>query len=370
MNAFSQPVLRRLMSAQLAGPVASACRVGLRLLAEPYSCVVRLRNRLYDAGIYRTFRARVPVISVGNITVGGTGKTPVVEYLASRLSRAGRRIAVLSRGYRGRRVSATAAATVNDEHMILARHLPESVVQLAGPDRAALARQAVEENHCDVLILDDGFQHRRLGRDLNIVLIDALEPFGYGHVLPRGLLREPLGGLRRADLIAITRTDLVESDELSRIESELAQLAPAIPVIHVAFKPQYLESVGKQPVETEKIEHLSGKKVFCFCGIGNPAAFAATLEHIGIRQVGWHLFRDHHHYTGRDAEMLNALAVRSGADALLTTEKDAVKLQAQWTWQRPVLSVRVSAVVTRDEDILEELLERALAADESEGKGA
>ena len=254
--------------------------------------------------------------------------------------------------------------------MILARHLPESVAQLAGPDRVALARQAIKENHCDVLILDDGFQHRRLGRDLNIVLIDALEPFGYGHVLPRGLLREPLGGLRRADLIAITRTDLVGPDELSRIESELAQLAPAVVMIHIAFKPQYLESVSREPVETEKTEWLSGKKVFCFCGIGNPAAFAATVEHIGIRPVGWHLFRDHHHYTGNDVSVLNALAVRSGADALLTTEKDAVKLQAQWTWQRPVFLLRISAVVTRGEEILEELLGRALATDESEGKGA
>ena len=185
---------------------------------------MRLRNKLFDFGIKRAHRLDRPVISIGNITTGGTGKTPAVQWIARRLITAGHRPASLLRGY------TVGASTQSDEAILLERSLKIPVI--ANPDRVAAGRQLIVTHpEIDVILLDDGFQHRRLYRDLNLVLIDATNPFGYGHVLPRGMLREPLAGLRRADVLIVTRSDLIEGDQLNELKSRLRQFNPTAPIL-------------------------------------------------------------------------------------------------------------------------------------------
>ena len=184
-------------------------RLGLTAASVPYGTAVRLRNRLYDAGWKARLRAAVPVVSVGNLTLGGTGKTPCVEYLARFYRDRDVRVAILSRGYGG-------SGAANDEALVLEENLPD-VPHLQGADRVALAGVAVEELEAELLILDDGFQHRRLARDLDVVLLDATDPFGQGRLLPRGLLREPASSLRRADAVLVSRCDQVAESSVNEL---------------------------------------------------------------------------------------------------------------------------------------------------------
>src|SRR5438876_5539483 len=201
--------LQDLISGRARGVGSSLCRLALSVASGPYGSAVHLRNWCYDRGWLPTHRPPVPVISVGNLTAGGTGKTPCVEYLARFLQARGLRPAVLSRGYRGN-------GRPNDEALILEANLPD-VPHLQGKDRVTRASQAVRVFGADVLILDDGFQHRRLRRDLDLVLIDAMNPWGHGRLLPRGLLREPISSLRRADAVIVTRLDQAQPAEIERI---------------------------------------------------------------------------------------------------------------------------------------------------------
>ncbi|MEM9644511.1 MAG: tetraacyldisaccharide 4'-kinase, partial [Planctomycetota bacterium] len=205
------------MSGQKRGWMGTCVRAGLRIAAIPYGWAVCLRNRQYDRGSKPVHRCGVPVISVGNLTTGGTGKTPIVCAIAERLRASDRRVALVSRGY-GR-----GGADQNDEAEELFARLPD-VPHLQDPDRVESARIAVEELETELILMDDGFQHRRLHRDLDIVVIDATCPFGFGHVLPRGLLREPLSGIRRSDLIVISRCGLVAEATVQGILNRLARL--------------------------------------------------------------------------------------------------------------------------------------------------
>ena len=203
-------------------------RLGLTAASVPYGTAVRLRNRLFDAGWKARHRAAVPVVSVGNLTLGGTGKTPCVEYLARFYRDRGFRVAILSRGYGGGDAAGTGP---NDEALVLEENLPD-VPHLQGADRVALAGVAVEELEADLLILDDGFQHRRLARDLDVVLLDATDPFGQGRLFPRGLLREPASSLRRADAVLVSRCDQVAESSVreltnrARSRAAVGQLCP------------------------------------------------------------------------------------------------------------------------------------------------
>ncbi len=231
------------MSGQANGLWPALERAGLRLASGPYGLAVWLRNGLYERGWKERHQAPVPVVSVGNLTVGGTGKTPCVEYVARFYRGRDRRVAILSRGYGspsplplspgGRGVGVRGR---NDEAMVLEENLPD-VPHLQGPDRVALAATAVEELESEVLVLDDGFQHRRLRRDLDIVLLDATDPWGHGHLLPRGLLREPPSSLRRACVVVLTRCDQVGAEERSRLRSAIARLAPQAPLVEATHRP-------------------------------------------------------------------------------------------------------------------------------------
>ncbi|HEV3261062.1 MAG TPA: tetraacyldisaccharide 4'-kinase [Gemmataceae bacterium] len=306
-------------------------RGGLRAASVPYGLASRLRNRFYDWGWQQSRCVPVPVVSIGNLTLGGTGKTPCVEYVARFYRGQNRRVAILSRGYgstQGR----------NDEALVLEENLPD-VPHLQGADRVALAAVAVEELESEVLVLDDGFQHRRLARDLDVVLIDATQPWGYGHLFPRGLLREGRGGLRRAGVVVLTRCDQVGEQERGRLREAIARLAPAVPVAEARHRPLGLVNGDRH---TRPLQHLADRPVAAFCGIGNPAAFRRTLADLGVRLAVFRSFPDHHVYTRTGVEDLRAWARRQGRGCVaVTTQKDLVKLRLSEIGGKELWALRI-----------------------------
>jgi tetraacyldisaccharide 4'-kinase len=320
-----------LVRGETRGAAAGLARLGLRLAALPYGLAVRLRNRLYDRGWKTVRRAGVPVVSVGNLTLGGTGKTPCVEYVARFYADLGKQVAILSRGY-------GSAAGRNDEAMVLEENLPD-VPHLQGADRAALAATAVEELETEVLVLDDGFQHRRLHRDLDIVLADATWPLANERLFPAGTLREPGGGLRRAGVVLLTRCDAAGAVSANAQRDWLRRRFPALPVHLTEHRP--LELIGADG-SSATFESLGGRPVAAVCGIGNPAAFRRTLEGLGFPPADFREFPDHHPYTRVDVDELRRWAAGLPADAaVLTTQKDLVKLRLPDLAGRPVWAVRI-----------------------------
>lgn len=298
-----------------AGPPARVvrsrlARAPLAAAAAVYGLAGRARNALFDAGLLRSHAVSARVVSVGNVVAGGTGKTPVVAALARIALGRGRRVAVLSRGY-GR----AAGESQNDENRLLSSKLPGALV-VEDADRVAGARRAIASG-ADLLLLDDGFQHRRLRRDADVVLVDATRDLAAERCLPLGFLREPLGpALSRATVALLTRADLVSRESLAALRAAVERHCPRIAVAETV-----LEGVtgvgGGAP---------SAGPAFLFAGIGNPSSFRRTAARAGIPVSGHAFFRDHHAYTGDDLRRLAAAASSAGAERLLTTEKDAVKL--------------------------------------------
>jgi tetraacyldisaccharide 4'-kinase len=309
----------------------SVQRFGLRLACLPYGLAVRLRNVCYQRGWWRSRRAPVPVVSVGNLTVGGTGKTPCVEFVARFYRGLGRRVTVLSRGYGG-------GGGRNDEALVLEENLPD-VPHLQGADRVASAQTAVEELEAEILVLDDGFQHRRLARDLDVVLIDATDPWGQGYLLPRGLLREPPSSLRRASIVVLTRCDQVGPGEKEALRQQVTRLAPGVPVVETRHQPvDLVNSDG----ETAALDVLRGRPVAAFCGIGNPDAFRRTLADQGATVSAFRTYADHHAYGRADVEELHGWAHGLGEGTpVVTTQKDLVKLRLTQLGGRPLWALRI-----------------------------
>jgi tetraacyldisaccharide 4'-kinase len=311
----------RVISGEARGVGPTLLRAGLAALSPVYSTLMRLRNWKYDRG-WGVKRLPRPVVSVGNITTGGTGKTPVVRWLYEKLREAGMTPAILMRGYGAR------PGEMGDEEKMLRSLLPDPIVR-ADPDRYAGGLAVLHEHpNVDVFVLDDGFQHRRLARDFDLVLIDATDPFGYGRVLPRGLLREPRSGLARADAVLITRAD-----------QGAIELAVDVPAFRCVHEPTVVRMADGS---TRPLESLAGRRVFAFAGIGNPAAFERQLRSIPLILAGMRVFDDHHVYTPEDVYALFYKAKDS--ELILTTEKDFVKVQSLlWTDVPPIarLDVRI-----------------------------
>ncbi len=324
-------------------------RGGLHLASLPYGWAVGLRNLAYDRGWKRSRRASLPVVSVGNLTAGGTGKTPCVEYIARHYRGHGLRVAILSRGYGG-------AGGRNDEALVLEEELPD-VPHLQGGDRAELAGVAALELDSEVLVLDDAFQHRQLARDLDVVLLDATDPWGRGHLLPRGLLRESPRGLRRAGVVVLTRCDQVSSEVHSRLREQVARLVPGVPVAETTHRP--VELVNGPA--TAPLELLRERPVVAFCGLGNPDAFRRTLRDLGADVREFRTFPDHHAYTRQDVGELTAWARSQPAAAVVvTTQKDLVKLRLARLGPCDVWAVRVRLHVETGREALESKLEGVL----------
>jgi tetraacyldisaccharide 4'-kinase len=307
---------KKLVSGEAKGIGAALACAGLQILSWPYRLAIGLRSSAYGCRLLSVHKVGVPVISVGNLTTGGTGKTPVVAWICEALQQAGHQPAIVSRGYK-----ADATGT-NDEKRVLQRLCP-SVPHQQNADRVAAAEKVQAESDVDVIVLDDGFQHRRMHRDLNVVLIDATNPFGFGHLLPRGLLREPLRSLSRADVVLLTRTDMVSEAELSTIEDTVLRNNPALQnrFFRVSFQPtELLDSAGGR----HPVSDVAGKTLSVMTAIGNPEGFKATCESLGAAIRDSHIFPDHHHYTSAELDAISA--AKSSQPFVLTTLKDLVKI--------------------------------------------
>ena len=308
-----------------------AAIIALAPLSLVYGAAVKIRSALYRNGIFKTQSAGVPVISVGNITTGGTGKTPLVEWIAGQLA-ARHRVCVLTRGYGranpSKRIVVSDGEQIvagtpqsGDEAMMLAQSLMGKAAVVCDADRAGGANWAIENLNPDVLILDDGFQHVRIGRDLDIVTLDATNPWGNDRLLPAGILREPVKSLSRADCIVVTRTaDAIEEGLKERIRQ--ATDAPTFGSKTVIRRIRTLDSLENATDE----ETLRKQPIAAFCALGNPNAFFQQLrdEGFGLRRT--EAFRDHHKYSQTEIDRLSREAADAGAQALITTAKDAVKL--------------------------------------------
>ena len=323
--------------------LASPLRFLLIPLSWLYAVGVSIRNYLYAISVFKARSLPCRVISVGNIVVGGTGKTPAVITIAKHLQTEGRRVAILLRGYKrharekmtivsdGKKVCASPAESGDEAHM-MARHL-SGIPIIAGKCRYLAGQVALERFNVDVLILDDGFQHRQLARDIDILTLPATHPFGNPKgLLPIGTLREPTSALRRADLILLTHTDT--PDISSRAKEAVKQLAPNALILESIHQPTHLYSlvgVGLPNPYSEgninvDIKELKGKRLLAVCGIGNPDGFVATLMRCYPENVELLAFPDHHVYTETDSRQIHAAFQASGADMIVTTQKDEQKL--------------------------------------------
>lgn len=286
----------------------------------------------YRKGLLAVNGVSSKVISIGNITWGGTGKTPLAGVLAKERRAKGEKTAVLSRGYGARHNRQEA-----DEVRELARSL-NGIPVLADPDRVACAQKAAAQG-AEILILDDGFQHRRLARQFDLVVIDATDPFGNGHLIPAGKLREPPASLKRADWIIVTKTDLVPGEALSRLKEKIGRIAPGIPLSETIYRPVSLSPVhasfsstrsGSEALaQDDKIElhHLKDQNVGLVAAIGNPEAFRRTVEKLGAKVVTAHFKRDHSRYSQADWERLAEIEMKNSISCWVTTSKDAVKIR-------------------------------------------
>jgi tetraacyldisaccharide 4'-kinase len=309
----------------------------VRTLLQPlgllYGTAMRLRTAFYEHGLLRSKRLPGTVISVGNLTVGGTGKTPMVLWIAERLLEEGHHPAILTRGYRGRGQGDASGGAPSDEVALLRQRLDGRAQFGVGKDRykngLALAKDGAEW-----FILDDGFQHLELQRDANIVLLDATDPFGGGGVLPAGRLREPRSGLARADIVIITRTS-----RAAALETIVRRFTKA----PIFYGQTQLDGVLRVPLMTEVLPESERRqyKFFGFCGIGNPTAFFADLKSWGFSVAGQHSFADHHRYSNAEIRELQAAAAAAGANALICTEKDVFNLPTSLASTLPIYACRI-----------------------------
>jgi tetraacyldisaccharide 4'-kinase len=318
----------------------------LDVAAGGYRGLLGTRDWLYGLGLLRSRRLGCPVVSVGNLTVGGTGKTPAAELAVRTLTELGRLPALVSRGY-GRRTHGVQivadAASIRldaeeggDEPFLLARRLP-GVPVVVGGNRYEAARHAIERFGVTAIVLDDAFQHRTLGKDVEVVMARARAPWGNGRLLPGGPLREPLAALRRADLIVVTGAR--GPDDVGEVAEAARTHAPDTPLLAARHVPTECWEAG--PMKDVALSSLLGRRLFLFAGIGAPEGFRRLLDETGVVEAGFARFGDHHWYSREDLRALDAQAAAAGADGLVTTEKDWVRLRRLPPAKRPVYVIAV-----------------------------
>lgn len=309
----------RIIRSEQTSALDTFARMGLSMLVPFYRAAVAVRNFAFDTGIKKIGKVDCPVISIGNLTVGGTGKTPMVAWLVRSLLERDLDPVIVSRGY-----GADGHGT-NDEFKELKKRFPQ-VPHLQNRDRLGAAKQAIDQYKPDLIVLDDGFQHRRLARNFDIVLIDCRNPFGYGRLLPRGFLREPKTSLRRADAVVLTRASDVNEETRQRIRSEVYRITGQQPVAEVNFKPIHWQASSGSTIS---LPELHEKSVVSFCGIGNPDGFQATLKRVGVDSNPLR-FPDHHHFQSEDVRSIARQAEEQNADFVVCTMKDLVKIESAW----------------------------------------
>ncbi len=332
----------------------------LRLLSAPYGLVVRVRTWLYAAGWLPTWTLPCRVISVGNLTVGGTGKTPVVIWLVQALLGRGLRVGVLSRGYKreseeefllvsdGKAVLAGPAEAGDEPHLIASR-CPGAVIAV-GADRYGTGRWVLKRFPLDCVVLDDGYQHLALHRDVNLLLVDASAPGDLGALLPAGRLREPLMAAARATLVLLTRVDQArQSEDCPGLVGALGRRDQ--PVL-VRFKPDTFVDIASGAVQA--LDGVTGRPAMLFSGIGNSGAFRATMDELGVIVVDEVRFPDHHAYRDGDLELVRKRSQACGAQLLVTTEKDAVKVAPLLRTGDRVLALRLGTEILDGRERMEQ----------------
>ena len=353
-------------------PPSVLAAFALGIPSAMWGAVARARRLAYKRGLLQSRHLTIPVISVGNITVGGTGKTPTVAWLVEKLAGRGHTSAVLTRGY-GRRDTAVrvlrTSETVDsliagDEPAMLAARFAQSApntILAVSADRYAAGRQVEELETHDFLILDDGFQHMQLGRSLNIVLLDASQPFGNGHTLPLGRLREPVSSLADADIVLLTRCspDL----DCSALERIVRRTNPTTAVYYSRMVPKDL--VDLRDGSVHRLDLLTGKRVAAFCGVGNPQSFLDVAQSLADELVWARSYRDHHRYRQHDVLTIGRAALERSAELLLTTEKDAMNLGNVEPPASPTYALRIDLQVERPEDLLRSVLSAATSGKRS-----
>ncbi len=320
--------LERVILGEERGVAAWLLRAALAPLAIVYCVGLAVYLAVYSVGLRKRHRLPVPVISVGNLTFGGTGKTPAVEAICRILLESGKRVTILSRGHGGSAKSSVIVSggpsircdsrECGDEPMALARALP-GVSVVVGKDRRESGELACRELAPDVIVLDDGLQFWQLHRDLDVVVMDASRPFGSGFVMPMGDLREPASGLRRAGAVLLTDAHRLEESKLERLKKKIGRLSRHAVVLTAKRKPSWLRRVGGP---AEDLLFLDGLKVVAFSGIGQPGSFGDTLESLGSFVLERLVFPDHHPYTEDDLRLIESRRTQLGAQAVITTDKD------------------------------------------------
>ncbi len=351
-----EPLWQRLLLAPLAPP------------SRLFGAAATTRLRLYETGVLQQQVAPIPVISVGNLAVGGAGKTPIVMDLATRFQGRGLKVAVLAAGYRGKGKGARVvsrgegllfdAKEAGDEPVLVAERCP-GVQVLVGPSRAELAGIAARHLRADVAILDDGFQHLGLARDLDIVVLDGASPFGNGHLLPRGPLRERPDALRRADLCWIAKVDEGDPKEVDAAAATARELTGSEPIRSRYRVSSILDGDLRRE---EPASVLRGRQVLLLAGLARPDSFRRTLGRLGAKVVGESLFPDHHPFTTKELEAALSRARAVGAELICTTEKDAVRIPAALRRHERIKIVRVETEIVEGADRLERALDAALDA--------
>lgn len=330
----------RIIRGEAKGKWANAARALFLCLSKIYGAAVGYRFFMYQHRLFRKVIMGCPVISVGNITVGGTGKTPVVEMLARALAKGGRKVAILSRGYKKKqRLFSTRhlldqtmvvsdgkmiykdSKEAGDEPYMLAKNL-DGVAVLVDKNRVRAGSYAIQKLGADILLLDDGYQYLPIQKTHEILLVDCTNPFGYGRLLPRGLLREPIRQIARANFIFLTKAEKVESTEPLRQDIRRVTTTPEI--LECVHDPKILVDV----VTSEKIslDFLKSKKICALSAIAVPEGFEDTLKRLGADVDLSFRFRDHHRYHRRELKEVFAKTKARGIDTIITTEKDAVRI--------------------------------------------
>lgn len=354
----------------------------LKVFSIAFGAVVTIRYFLYRTGVLRRYPLGIQVISIGNVTAGGTGKTPVTEIFARTLAAEGRKVAILSRGYRrkeapwwrrvftqvvdpplvvsdGKRVLLD-SATGGDEPYMLASNLP-GVAVIVDRNRVKAGRYAVKRLGCDTLILDDGFQYQKLKHSIEVVLVDSTNPFGNGNLLPRGILREPIRNIRRADIIFLTKC----RGDVSAVKEEIRRYNASAEIVECNHAPRALKDVWSR--EEFPLDWLGGKTVCTLSGIASPKGFENSLRHLGAKVVWCERYADHHRYDS--SEVLYALnrTADMGADALVTTEKDAVRFPRFETSPVRCLYLRIAIEILAGGESFTQIINRICFRKSGEG---